>query len=297
MPTTGMRRPPAPPRQRREAADLHIHTTHSDGSCSPCEVVRAGANLGLSALAITDHDTLSALAIARPEAERLGIELIGGIELTAERDGREIHILGHFVRGDAPELSAASERLRIGREHRIHLMVDRLESLGLHLDLKAVRRTFPRATLGRRHLAEWLTRTGQVASPREAFTRFLRDDGPAQVPKPRLDWTEAIALIRGAGGVAGLAHPPYDLREQTLQEYAAAGLGSIETEGPGINARLGRRWRNWAERFDLVPIAGSDFHVPDRPGRWVGSITTPGPVVELLRERAGCRSGSSPPSP
>ena len=272
------RRPPRPP-----AADLHVHTTHSDGGCSPGEVVRAAANVGLSGLAITDHDTLSALAVARPEAARLGVELIPGIELTAGRDGRELHILGHFVRDDDPALVAATAALREARAGRIAAMASRLAGIGLDVDLDALRATFPRATIGRKHLADWLVRTGQVAGHREAFARYLGDDGPAHVDKPRVPWDRAIALIRGAGGVAGLAHPPYDLRSSILGELADAGLGAIEVDGPGIAARLGRRWRDWADDLGLAPIAGSDFHAPDRPGRWVGAITTPGADLERLR--------------
>lgn len=267
-------------------ADLHIHTTHSDGSCSPGECVRAAAAVGLSALAITDHDTLSALAVARPEALRLGVELIGGIELTAEHDGREVHILGHFVQDDDPALTAASARLRTARDERLRAMVDRLKTLGLSVNLNALRQAFPRATLGRRHLADWLVQTGQAADRRAAFDRYLGDDGPAQVPKPRLPWTLAIALIQGAGGVAGLAHPPHTLRALTLQEFADAGLGSIEVDGPGRNPRLRNRWRRWADRFGLVPIAGSDFHAPDRPGRWLGAVATPAADLERLRRAA-----------
>jgi predicted metal-dependent phosphoesterase TrpH len=276
---------PRRPRPRCAAgADLHVHTTHSDGACSPGEVVRAAAGVGLAALAITDHDTLSALAIARPEAGRCGIELVGGIELTAESPGREIHLLGHFIRDDDPALTAASAALRTARADRLRAMVARLAELGLAVDLSALGRAFPRATLGRRHLAEWLARTGQVASPRAAFARYLGDGGPAEVHKPRLPWPQAIALIRRAGGVAGLAHPPYDLRERELQLLVDGGLGSIEVDGPGIRPQLGRRFRTWASRLGLVPIAGSDFHAPDRPGRWVGAITTPDAVLQRLRE-------------
>jgi predicted metal-dependent phosphoesterase TrpH len=264
--------------------DLHVHTTHSDGSCSPGEVVRAAANVGLSGLAITDHDTLSAIAIGRPEAARLGLELIAGIELTSERDGKELHILGHFVSEEDPALVAATAALREARGVRIDAMARRLGEIGLSIDLGALRATFPRATLGRKHLADWLSRTGQVAGPREAFARFLGDDGPAQVEKPRIPYADAISLIRGAGGVAGLAHPPYDLRSNTLRELVEAGLGAIEVDGPGIEPRLGRRWREWAEELGLAPIAGSDFHAPDRPGRWVGAVTTPEADLAKLRQ-------------
>ncbi len=272
--------------KRLPSADLHVHTTHSDGGCSPGEVVRAASNVGLSALAITDHDTISAIAVARPEAIRVGVELIAGVELTSVRDGREIHILGHFIDPENPDLFSTCARLRMERVQRIQSMVGKLEELGLSVDLETLRQTFPRATLGRKHLADWLARTGQVSGPREAFTRYLGDDGPAHVPKPRLPWLDAIVLIRGAGGVAGLAHPPYDLRSSVLREMVEAGLGSIEVAGPGIDPRCGRRWREWADEMGLAPIAGTDFHSADRPGRWVGAITTPEMDLNRLRSLA-----------
>ncbi len=276
---------PRPPSPLARSADLHVHTTHSDGSCTPGDVVRSAASVGLGALAITDHDTLSALALARPEADRLGVELIGGIELTAEREGREVHLLGHYVRDDDPALLAAVADLRARRAARIEAMADRLSRLGLVVDLAAIRRRFPRATVGRKHLADWLARSGQVADTRAAFASLLGDGGPADVPKPRVPWDRAIALIRGAGGVAGLAHPPYDLRQCTLAALAEGGLGAIEVAGPGVDRRCGLRWRGWADALGLAPIAGTDFHAPDRPGRWVGAIATPAEDLERLRGR------------
>ncbi len=202
----------------------------------------------MAALAITDHDTVSAIAPARIEAARVGVELVAGVELTAERDGREIHILGHFILDDDPDLVAATAALRLARDQRIIALADRLRALGLSVDLDFLRATYPRATLGRKHLADYLARTGQVASYRAAFDRYLGDGGLAQVPKPRTPWREAIALIRGAGGVAGWAHPPYDLRFETLRALADAGLGAVEVGWAGDHpsgrpalARLGRR--------------------------------------------------------
>lgn len=270
---------------RRGGADLHVHTTRSDGFCSPSEVVAAAASVGLSALAITDHDTVSALAVARPEALRLGVELISGVELTCELEGREVHMLGYFIRDDNSDLLAAMERLRADRAERFAAMVDRLTGLGLSVDPKLVRQCFPRAVLGRRHLAEYLARTRQVGGVREAFDRFLADDKPAAVAKARLDAFEAIRLVHGAGGAVGWAHPPYNLKLATLRTLADAGLDAIEVAGPGVAKRVGRRFRDWAEALDLIPTAGTDFHAPDRPGRWVGAITTPDEDVERLRAK------------
>jgi len=272
-------RPTAP----RHRADHHLHTTHSDGACTPGDVVRSASSVGLAALAITDHDTVSAIPSARSEAARWGIELVPGIELTAERDDREIHILGYFIRDDDPALIASTTALRSARDARIVAMADRLRSLHLEVDLDFLRRTYPRATLGRKHLADYLVKTGQVTNYRDAFDRYLGDDGPAQVAKPRTPWREAIALIRGAGGVAGWAHPPYDLRFDALRELADEGLRAVEVGGPGITPRVSERRRSWAEELGLAVTAGTDFHAPDRPGRWVGAIRSTTAELDRLR--------------
>jgi 3',5'-nucleoside bisphosphate phosphatase len=249
--------------------------------------VIAAARVGLGALAITDHDTLSALALARPEAARWGVEVVPGVELTCEQDNREIHILGYFIRDDDPALCDAMASLRSGRAQRFEAMVERLRTLGLSIDLNAVRRVFPRAILGRRHLADYLARTRQVASTREVFARFLGDGGPACVDKLRLESNRAISLIRGAGGVAALAHPPYDLRESQLEVLTEQGLRAIEVDSPGFSRGKSQRFRAQANRFGLVGIAGSDFHAADRPGKWVGAITTA--LDDLDRLRKACR--------
>ena len=180
----GSRAKKPPRRPPGQGADLHVHTTHSDGACSPCEVVVAAANVGLKALAITDHDTLSAIAVARPEAERLGVELIAGVELTAEYEGREVHILGHFLRDDDPSLVAATAGLRLARAERIRALVDRLEGLGLSVDLEALGRAFPRATLG---ASTWPTgwrgpgRSPALATPSPATSATA---APRRSPSP-----------------------------------------------------------------------------------------------------------------
>jgi len=269
----------------RRDADLHVHTTHSDGACSPREVVIAAAQVGLAALAITDHDTVSALPPARDEAARLGVELVPGVELTCEYEGREVHLLGYFFR-EHPALLAAVDRLREERVGRFAEMAGKLNELGLVVDLADVRRCFPRSVLGRRHLGEYLFRTRQTPTVRDAFDRYLADGKPACVPKARLDAFEALELVREAGGVVSWAHPPYNLKFESLRRLAEAGLAAVETAGPGVQNRVGRRFRDWAGALDLVPTAGSDFHTADRPGRRVGATTTPDADLERLRARA-----------
>jgi 3',5'-nucleoside bisphosphate phosphatase len=265
------------------AADLHVHTTHSDGVCSPCEVVVAAVRAGLGALAITDHDTVTALTAARIEATWWGIELVPGIELSCNFAGRDLHILGYFIRDSDRKLLEAISSVCKGRTERLARIVARLVALGLAIDEDMIRRAFPRAILGRRHVAEFLVKTGQVASLPEAFRLYLAEGRPACVDKLSLDAARAIALINGAGGVSALAHPPIDLRESTLHSLIELGMRAIEVDGPGFSTRLSQRIRAQASRLNLIQIAGSDFHAPDRPGRWVGAITTTRDQLELLR--------------
>jgi 3',5'-nucleoside bisphosphate phosphatase len=254
-------------------------------------VVVAAARVGLGALAITDHDTVSALPIARPEAAWWGVELIAGVELTCEFEGRELHILGHFIRDDDPALCEAMTLLRAGRAQRLRTMTERLRALGLSISEEALKRAFPRSVLGRRHVAEYLARTGQVASVREAFAQYLGDGRPGCVDKVQLEAGRAISLIEAAGGVSALAHPPADLRELTLRALVELGLPAIEVDGPGFSRSLSRRLHAQADRLGLIGIAGSDFHATDRPGRWVGAVTTDRDQIERLRAASmGTRS-------
>jgi predicted metal-dependent phosphoesterase TrpH len=270
-------------RPSRGAADLHVHTTHSDGACSPCAVVVAAARLGLSALAITDHDTVSALPLSRVEAAWWGIELVAGVELTCKFEGRELHILGYFIRDDNQELCAAMSTLRNGRAECIHMMTVQLQAQGLLIEHAALKHAFPRAVLGRRHVAEYLVYTSQVSSVRDAFCRYLGEGCPGHVDKFRLEASRAIALINAAGGVSALAHPPATLKEQSLCVLIAMGLKAIEVDGPGFSRSLNRRLCDQADRLGLIPTAGSDFHAADRPGRWIGAITTDRENLERLR--------------
>lgn len=284
------------PRPSR-GADLHVHTTHSDGACSPTAVVLAAAGVGLDAVAITDHDTVSALPVARVEADRVGITLINGVEISSHDGRRGAHLLAYFVDPENPALREALEGLRCARVDRMREIVERLAGLGIDVDLERLRARTPRAVLGRRHLADWLVGRGVVASRGEAFARWLGEGAPAYVPSPYLEADRTVALVQGAGGVAALAHPSYDSTYESFRAWRDRGMSALEVAGPGLRRSIGERFRRWADRLGLIPVAGSDFHAPDGPGRWVGSITTPTEDWRRLRDRAGAGSALSPSSP
>lgn len=267
-------------------ADLHVHTTHSDGSLTPRDVVRAAAAVGLAALAITDHDTTTALPSATDEANRLGIELIPGAEVSAGHEGRELHILAYFIEPSAPGLDRLLREMSAARRERFAEMARRLSGLGFQVDADRIRSTAYRANPGRRHLGEWLVRSGQVPDLRAAFRGPLADGGPAHVPKPLAPVATVIERIRDSGGVAALAHPPYDTVLTTLRGLYDQGLQGVEVRGPGVSPGRSARLREWADRLGLAAVAGTDFHAPGGPAAWVGAITTPPADLDRLRTLA-----------
>src|SRR5262245_3243494 len=212
----------APPRR----ADLHVHTTESDGVYAPAQVVDLARRVGLAAVAITDHDALAGAAQARRAGVRT-VEIISGVEITAEDDFREVHLLGYFVREDDPALNAALEQLRASRRERFHAMADKLRGCGAAIEDEVLVAADGGGSLGRRTLAELLCARGKVGSVREAFDRYLSDGGPADIPKERLPLDRALALVRAAGGVASLAHPRASLTLGELKGLNARGLQAI----------------------------------------------------------------------
>jgi predicted metal-dependent phosphoesterase TrpH len=267
-------------------ADLHLHTTHSDGSYTPAEVVELAGRCGLGAVALTDHDTLSGLAEARAAAAGSAVEVVAGAEITCGYRGKELHLLAYFVRPDDAALAAALGRLREHRGQRFWDMVERLRRHGVCLDEDELRACAAQGSLGRRHLAELLVRARRAGSVREAFARYLGDRGRVTVPKLRLPVAEAIALVRGAGGVAAWAHPSYDCTREALAELRRLGLGAVEVEYPATRPARGRQLRGWAGEMGLAVSGGSDCHGPDEPRRAVGACTISAGELEALRQAA-----------
>jgi 3',5'-nucleoside bisphosphate phosphatase len=267
-------------------ADLHTHTTCSDGGYTPAQLVDLARRSGLSALAVTDHDTTDGLAPARHAAADGSVEIVSGVEITAEFRGKELHLLGYFFRPDHASLQDALARLRSDRVERFWEMVRRLEHLGIALPVGSFPDLGEQGSLGRRHLAEALVRARKTATVREAFQRYLGDQGRATVPKRRLPVAEAIGLVRTAGGVAAWAHPAYDCDQASLRELAGLGLGAVEVDFPSCRAGRAGELRRWAAALGLAVTGGSDCHGPDQPGRPLGCCGVTHQELNELRKLA-----------
>jgi predicted metal-dependent phosphoesterase TrpH len=268
--------------------DLHSHTDSSDGQHPPEELVRLAHLAGVRCLAVTDHDTVAGVARARAAGEVLGVEIVAGIELSAELNRREVHILGHFVRPDDPQLMKLSEGLRHERRRRMEQMVAKLVALGIPMTLAEVERQAGSDNLGRPHLAQALLERGLVSTVKEAFDRYLGDGRPACVGRERLPTAEAIALIKRSGGVATLAHPGLSkVTEHEIQQLAREGLQGLEVFHTDHNPSTRQKYQSIAEQLGLVPTAGSDFHGERvAPRRMLGSANMSRDAFERLRGAA-----------
>jgi predicted metal-dependent phosphoesterase TrpH len=267
---------------RPSRADLHIHTTASDGAYTPEQVVELARRSGLAAIAITDHDTLAGAATAR-ELSLRGLQVVVGVEVTAEIDAAEVHVLGYFVDDADESLNLALTGLRAHRRERFHAMADRLRGCGASITEDALVAADANRALGRRTLANLLCDHGHVGSVREAFARYLADGGPADVPKERLPFDEALRLIRGAGGAACLAHPRATLTFLELKALRDRGLQAVEAEYPTHRASRTRELREWAAALEMAVTGGSDCHGPEPLHRGIGSRTITMGELDFLR--------------
>ena len=208
-------------------ADLHSHTTASDGALSPRELVKLAAKQRVRVLAVTDHDSVSGLHEAIDEGARLGIEIVPGLEINCDVEGAEVHILGYCVDWQAEWFETFLAGQRAERAARVHRIVERLGELGLSLTADEIFAICKEGSPGRPHVAQAMVKRGYVKSVREAFDRYLRSGGPANVPRRRLTPVEAVQVIRRAGGVPVLAHPGLADRDEMIAELVAAGLAGI----------------------------------------------------------------------
>lgn len=248
--------------------DLHSHTTASDGRMTPTELVTRAKELGVTRLAITDHDTVAGLAEGIAAAEQLGgIEVVPGIEISTSIDGHDIHVLGHFV--DPARLSGFAAGQLQERRARMERMIANLGRLNIRVDMREVEAVAGTDNLCRPHLARVLVEKNIVRDMQDAFTRYLGDDRPAFSPHRTPPAAEAIRLIHEAGGVASLAHPAADgIERPQIEKLRALGLDGLEVFRPDQAAPAHQKWLDLAAELDLVPTAGSDHHAePSELGR------------------------------
>lgn len=270
--------------------DLHTHSVHSDGTTTIASNVHEAVALGLEGLAITDHDTTSGCVEAFDEADGTGLQIIPGTEFSAEHEGWSVHVLGLWIDGADDALTTELDRLRNERLHRARAIVERFVGLGIAVSFDRVQQIAGAAPVGRPHIAQAVVEMGGAADTREVFDRFLADGGPAYVPKHAVDPCRAVELLRGAGGVAVLAHPGLyaersgesGMPTDVIEEMVGAGLVGIEADHPDHTPVQRDHYRDVARVLGLVVTAGSDYHGEAKENR-LGSATTPREAVERLQ--------------
>jgi predicted metal-dependent phosphoesterase TrpH len=245
--------------------DLHTHSNRSDGTFEPADVVRLAAERALDVVALTDHDTTDGLAEALATGSVVGVEVVPGVEFSAEFDGNSVHVLCYWMDPQDAALQLELRRLREDRFRRGELMVGKLQDLGLPVEFQRVRAIAGDATIVRPHIAQAMVEAGVVATEKEAFERYIGDGGPAHVGKHALDPVNAVALIDGASGVCALAHPGMwgdqsSVPLELIERMAAAGMRGLEVDHPDHPPEMRERYRTLAGELGLIATGGSDCH-------------------------------------
>jgi hypothetical protein len=267
--------------------DLHVHTTASDGEFTPAEVVGRAAEVGLAAIALTDHDTLGGVPEAEAAGERLGVRVVAGCEFSASAPWGELHLLGYFLSPDDDALLEFLQQQQDGRAARADHIVERLRGLGVPLESRAVR-FHAGGTIGRPHVARALVEAGAVEDIAEAFDRYLGRGRPAFVAKVLPSTEEVCAVVHGGGGVLSAAHLRDRASRGTLKRLAAAGVDAVEARHPSHDPDMAGRIERLAAEVGMVVTGGSDWHGDSRlaASRGVlGSQQVPAAWLERLEDR------------
>ena len=276
------------------AIDLHTHSSASDGTDSPTELIRRASAEGLTAVALTDHDTLSGLAEARSAAADAGIRLIPGTELSVDHDGLKLHMLVHFLEPQDGPLQDRLAELRQGRHERNKKIIAKLRELGYEIDETDVNAQAGGEAVGRPHIADALVAKGFVSTRADAFDGLLSDRGAAYVERLRLSATAAMSLAAASGAVTTVAHPyTIDRNAETFPalfaELQDLGLSGLEAYYPEHSKDLQAHLAALAKDLGLVATGGSDYHGTGKPGLELGSgfgdLVVPDTVLAELEKR------------
>jgi len=246
--------------------DLHLHTTASDGTMSPAEIVRYAKGKGLRVIAITDHDTIEGLQEGMQEGDKVGLEVIPGVELSADAPKGTMHLLGYYIDPACSELADKLRVLQQARMERNLAIVEKLRGLGIPIELSEVKEAPEHGQIGRPHFAYTMVHKGYAQNIQDAFDRYLGKGRPAYVEKFRFSPEEAMHFIRKAGGITVLAHPftlkqpqPADF-DALIGELKREGLDGIEVYYPEHSDGQRKLYRDVAQKYGLVISGGSDFH-------------------------------------
>ncbi len=268
-----------------KAADMHMHTVYSDGSYNPSRVVELAKKKNLSTIAITDHDTVAGVNEALRAGERLGIEVVPGIELSAHWQSREVHILGLFVDIHNKHLLDHLSIFRLERVKRAREIVHKLNELDIPVSIDSVLDSVD-GSVGRPHIAQAVLDTGHVRSYLEVFQKYIGYGKPAFVEKSRFEAVDAIRLIAHAGGLAFIAHPTETVHQTILFELFKEGLDGIETVHPSLTKQKTLTYRAIAKEHSLLETGGSDFHGGKKNDESnVGEYYIPAEFLDAMRKR------------
>jgi predicted metal-dependent phosphoesterase TrpH len=267
--------------------DLHLHSTASDGTLTPTELVREAAERGVTLIALTDHDTTDGVAEATAAARESGVRLIPGVELSAETELYDVHILGLFLRVEQPALQEALARLRTARQVRNEQILERLRSVGAPVSAERVQEISGAGSVGRPHIAAAMVEAGYVASQGEAFYRYLGRGKPAFVRRARLEPVEACRIVKDAGGIPVLAHPAKVGSPTLIDAVIAQGVKGLEAFHSDQSTEDTEALLALAKRRSLLVTGGTDSHGPasDRSVP-VGGVYLPPWVGERVLARA-----------
>jgi 3',5'-nucleoside bisphosphate phosphatase len=269
----------------KKYVDLHVHSTYSDGSSPPEEVLELAAQKGLQAISITDHDSIGAYPQASRRGAELGIDVITGIELSSEAEGIDIHILGYYVDIANPALAARLRDVKEARYVRARKMVENLNHQGIDLQFETVLKVAGEGVIGRPHIALAMLREELVYSFREAFEKYLGYDSPVYVEKYQMQPREVFELILQAGGMPVLAHPGVTKVDDRIPEFVNDGLMGIEVYHSEHTPDDQRKYKRVCRKYGLVITGGSDYHNNDHNLSEIGSPKVPASILDQLYEK------------
>lgn len=265
--------------------DLHIHTHFSDGTLTPEEVVREAKKRGFSAIAITDHDSVDAIAPAMKEAEKCALEIIPAVEFTTEENDTEIHILGYFIDYKNKKFEKLLDDLREKRKKRIKKILVKLKNLGIEIQMEDILKIAGPGSIGRLHLALCLKEKGYVKNIYEAFSKYIGEGKPAYEKGALLTPVQVLELIKNLGGAAVLAHPNTLKSKKLVKHIIKLGIAGIEVYHSGHTQELSNYFLNLAKENNLLITGGSDCHGLGKGRLLLGSVELPYSAVEKLREK------------